>query len=263
MEAKFLDKIEVGGEMKTPFTMIHGEEGVGKTTNATKAEEVLMLMVEDGRGKLKCHHVKPTLLKTYDNLMGFISELLTVPHRYKNVCIDTLDATERLIFDKVCSMNGRKDISSFGYGKGYEKALSLWKMLLDALYALREEKGMGVILLAHSKIERYEDPERDSYDRFVPCLNRHASSLIQGWCDTVLFATKKVYIKSTEEGFNRISKKGVGSDERVFKTTSNPAFVAKNRIGLPLEIPLDWDAYISYYNTTTIKKKSPRKVSVS
>ena len=46
-----------------------------------------------------------------------------------------------------------------------------------------------IVLIAHARIERFENPETESYDRYVPRLHRLASQVVQEWCDEVLFAT--------------------------------------------------------------------------
>jgi hypothetical protein len=42
---------------------------------------------------------------------------------------------------------------------------------------------MMVVLIAHAKIKRFENPETEAYDRYSPRLNKHASALVQEWCD--------------------------------------------------------------------------------
>ena len=129
------------------------------------------------------------------------------------------------------------------YAKGYVFALDAWREVLAGLDALRSERGMQVILIAHAAVEKFANPETETYDRYAPRLNKHASALVQEWCDEVLFATYRVLTKSTDEGFNRKRIQGVGSGERVLKATERPAHVAKNRLGLPDELPLDFRAY--------------------
>jgi hypothetical protein len=106
---------------------------------------------------------------------------------------------------------------------------------------------MACLLLAHAKIERYENPETDSYDRYVPRLQKLASQIIQEWCDEVLFATYKVFTKTSDEGFNRKKAKGIGTGERIIRTTERPTHLAKNRLNLPDELPLDCEAYAQYF----------------
>jgi hypothetical protein len=106
---------------------------------------------------------------------------------------------------------------------------------------------MTVVLIAHAKIERFENPETDSYDRYSPRLHKLASHVIQEWCDEVFFATYKVYTKQADEGFNRKKAKGIGTGERVMFTTERPSHLAKNRLNLPDELPLDWQAYAAHF----------------
>ena len=61
---------------------------------------------------------------------------------------------------------------------------------------------MMVILVAHAKVERFEDPENAAYDRYTPRLHKHAASLIAEWVDAVLFANKKFRVTKENAGFN-------------------------------------------------------------
>ncbi len=64
----------------------------------------------------------------------------------------------------------------------------------------------------------------------------HTSSLARNGRD-------KVHTKTTTEAFDRKRVQGVGSGERTLRTTERPAHVAKNRVGLPDELPLDYRLY--------------------
>lgn len=103
-----------------------------------------------------------------------------------------------------------------------------------------------IILLAHAKVERFEDPEEAAYDRYSPRLNKHAAALVSEWCDAVLFATRRIVTKTEDAGFNRKRAKAtaVGKDggERVLRCVGGPSAIAKNRYSLPAELPLDWSA---------------------
>ena len=118
--------------------------------------------------------------------------------------------------------------------------------MLDGLSALRDQRGLTVILIAHAKIERFEDPQTEAYDRYMPRLHKSASALISEWCDEVLFTNYRVFTKSQDEGFNRTRVQGLGSGERVLKTTERPAHLAKNRLNLPDELPLAWSEFAKF-----------------
>jgi hypothetical protein len=57
--------------------------------------------------------------------------------------------------------------------------------------------------------------------------------------DSVLFANFKVYTKGKEGQ----KHKAVGDGTRVMYTDRRPAYDAKNRFGLPLEMPLSYTEY--------------------
>ena len=101
-----------------------------------------------------------------------------------------------------------------------------------------------MILLSHAKVERYESPDSDSYDRYSPDLHKSSCGMIQEWCDEVLFATWRVYTKKNDEGFNRTRTVAVGGKERYVRTCESASSLAKNRLNLPEELPLEWSAYM-------------------
>lgn len=129
--------------------------------------------------------------------------------------------------------------------------------MLDGLDALRNERGMQIILIAHAQIERYANPETDTYYRYSPRLHRLASALVQEWCDEVLFASYRVHTKVTKEGFDRRRVQGIGTDERILRTSERPAHVAKNRLGLPDELPLDYRVYAAFARGETPEITNP------
>ena len=90
-------------------------------------------------------------------------------------------------------------------------------------------------------------PENAAYDRYSPRLHKHAASLISEWVDAVLFATKRLRISKDGDSRSIASPIGADGGTRVLRTNGSPACLAKNRFGLPNEIPLNWDAFIEAY----------------
>jgi len=241
---KLLEQVMSGKTPAPRRVMLYGVQGVGKSTWAACAPKPIFLQTEDGLGEIDCD--KLPLSTTYDGSMKALSALYMEPHSYQTVVIDSLDWLERLIWVEVCRKRNVESIEDIGYAKGYIFALTQWREFLEGLTALRNDKGMAVVLIAHAKIERFENPETESYDRFVPRLHKLAAAVVQEWCDEVIFASYKVYTKQTEEGFNRKRAQGIGTGERIIRTQERPAHVAKNRLNLPEELPLDWNAYAQY-----------------
>ena len=235
-----------GRQTRPRRLMLYGVHGIGKSTFAAEAPNAVFLPTEDGIADIDCESYP--LSSCFDQFLHYLQELHDEEHDRSTLVIDSLDWLERLIWGDVCRERQVDSIEDIGYAKGYSFALTQWRQLLAGLDALRLERGMTIVLLAHARIERFENPETDTYDRYVPRLHRLASQIVQEWCDEVFFATYKVYTKTSEEGFNRKKAKGVGTGERVLRTTERPAHMAKNRLqNLPEELPLNWKAYSDHF----------------
>ena len=241
-----LSTIHRGFRLMPPRLVIYGTEGIGKSTTAAQAPKPVFIPTEDGLSQIDCASFP--LARSYREVIDALAALYQEEHDYQTVVLDSLDWLERLIWDEVCRQHDVKSIEKAdgGYAKGYTHALTQWREVLSGLDGLRNDRRMAVILLAHAKVEKFEDPESSAYDRYSPRLHKHAAALVTEWCDAVLFATRKFRTESEDAGFNRTRSIAValGTDggERVLKCVGGPSCVAKNRYSLPVELPLSWAA---------------------
>lgn len=239
-----INQIQRGVQSSPRRTLIYGVHGIGKSIFGAMAEEPVFIQTEDGLGNIACERFP--LASRYADVVTALSELYREEHAYRTVVVDSLDWLERLIWTAVCESRGIESIEDVGYGKGYVFALTNWREVFTGLDALRNDRGMSVILIAHAQIERFANPETDTYDRYSPRLHKQASALVQEWVDEVFFATYAVHTKATDEGFGRKRVQGIGTGERIICTTERPAHVAKNRLNLPEEMPLDYRVYDTF-----------------
>ena len=246
-----LNQIQSGPKPAPRRVLLYGVHGVGKSTFASRAAKPVFNQTEDGLAEIAC--ARFPLANTFDDVMNALMELYAEEHSFRTLVVDSLDWLERMIWADVCRQRNVESIEDIGYAKGYTFALTHWRRIIDGLTALRGHRRMTIILIAHARIERFENPETDTYDRYVPRLHRLASQLIQEWCDEVLCATYKVHTKQTDAGFDRTRTQAIGTGERILRTTERPAHVAKNRLNLPAELLLDWDAYAKFF--TSAKEK--------
>ena len=254
-----LTQVHRGRRPMPPRLMLYGTEGIGKSTFGAGAPAPIFIPTEDGLGEIDCHHFP--LAKSFEEVMEALGDLYREPHDYQTVVVDSCDWLERLIWDALCQQYGVTCIEKVdgGYARGYTHALTHWRRILDGLNTLRMRRGMCVIVLAHAKVEKFEDPEHAAYDRYSPRLHKHATALITEWADAVLFATRKIITQTEEGGFGRerTIAAGLGADggERILRTVGSPACVAKNRYGFPGELPLSWpaimQALVNDTNTST------------
>ncbi|GIW90174.1 MAG: hypothetical protein KatS3mg109_0606 [Pirellulaceae bacterium] len=217
------------------------------STFASQAPRPIFVQTEDGLDEIPCD--KFPLAVDYDDVVAALVELRTASHDYETIVIDSLDWLERLIWDKLCAQYGVNSIEKVdgGYARGYTHALAFWREVIEHLSELRLQRGMVVLLIAHSKVERFEDPESTAYDRYSPRLHKHAASLICEWCDAVLFATRRFRTQTEDAGFGRTRTvaQPIGRDggERILRCVGGPACVAKNRYGIAEELPLSWNDF--------------------
>lgn len=219
-----------------PRILIYGPQGIGKSTFVSNSMNPVLIQTEDGLGKLDIPAYP--LASSYTDVMTSLTELATVDHSFNTIAIDSADWLEPLIWKQVALEAGKKTIEDIGYGKGYVLALDLWREYIEALNYLRDAKNMTVIQTAHAHIKKFDNPETESYDRYEIKLHKAASALLLEHSDIVMFAN--YYVGVTKDGAGlKERKRAVGSGERILYTEERPAAVAKNRYGLPSEIPFD------------------------
>lgn len=238
-----LSSITKTGGPKPPRIMVYGPGGVGKTTLGAGTPKPVFLFTEDGAGALNLDAFP--IAQSFADVMEAITTLYSEEHDFETFVVDSVTHMEPLIWGQVCTERGVQSIEDVGYGKGYVMALDLWRQFLDGITALRDHKGMTVLLIGHSEVKRFDDPTTDAYDRYQPRLHQRAADLVVETMDAVLFATQQTIVTSEEVGFNNKRKRGITTGRRLLYTQEAPAWRAKNRYGFPLELDLSWDAIAS------------------
>lgn len=233
-----LKSIRKNDAMAAPRIMVYGVEGIGKSTFGAGAPNPIYILTEDGLGSLNVDHFP--LATSFADVMDAIASLYKENHAFETVVIDSLDWLEAIIQREIEQKYDAKDLA---YGKGSLIAAERWREILDGLNALRNDKGMAVILIAHTTIKRFDSPEVEPYDRYQPKLQERSNAVVREWADAVLFANYKTIVKKDDVGFNQTNNRGISTGERLLFTSERPAYMAKNRYNMPESIPLSWDAF--------------------
>jgi hypothetical protein len=234
-------------DTRPPRIVVYGVAGIGKTTFAACAPSPVAIWTEDGAGTLDIAGFPKAT--SFADVLQALGVLYAEEHPYKTLIVDSLDWLEPLIWEHVCAQNGKKSIEDFGFGKGYLAAMDAWRQFLDGVNAVRDKKNMAVVLIAHHRVKRFDSPETEPYDRYEMKLHDRASALVQEHSDIIGFANYRVMTTSTDAGFNNKVRRGIGTGERLLHLVEKPAFVAKNRYGMPESIPLDWGTFAALVPT--------------
>lgn len=242
-----LSNIQTGLSPEPVRILIHGTEGIGKSTFASFATDPIFIQTEDGLGQLDVPRFP--LAENWDSVMGHLSTLLDEKHDYGTVCIDSMDWLEKLAVQKTLAVHfeGKDSLAEIDYGKGYALLIPLFENLIKSLNSLRKIRKMNAVLIAHTKMEKIEDPSGTSYDQYAPRLDKRVNSIVKEWPDLIGFATHDIRREKLDEGFNktRTVAKAVKEDgnDRTLYLEATPAIVAKSRYKLPKKMPLDGEKF--------------------
>lgn len=249
--------ITSGIQARAQRVVIYGTEGIGKSTLAAQFPDPLFIDTEGSTSNMDVKRLdKPTSWTMLMNQIAFVKANPTV---CKTLVIDTIDWAESLAIENVCSMHGKRGIEDFGYGNGYTYVREEMGRLLDKLQEL-VDIGINVVLTAHSQLRKFEQPDEDgAYDRYELKLGKKTSSqtapVVKEWCDLLLFCNYKTMVMTSET-----KKKKATGGQRVMYTTHHPAWDAKNRHGLPDELPMDFAAIAHIFNSSS-QKESKKQAS--
>ena len=155
--------------------------------------------------------------------------------------IDTVDWAEQLCIADLCAKNGKSGIEDFGYGKGWEFEKESFGKFLNKLTEVINA-GINVTPDRARGSPKFEQPdEMGSYDRWEMKLGSKTtnkiSPLIKEWADIVLFCNYKTVVVQTDKDGKKHKAQG---NRRVMYTQHHPCWDAKNRYGLPEEIPMEY-----------------------
>lgn len=225
---------------RSPLSMVvYGPPGVGKTSFAAEflepgfvidpQEEGIRTLVEYGLCK------KPKWIEeaaAFPGLLKLCERIASGKMGIRTAVFDSLTGFEKLCFQYHCKEYFDDDWSSKGFYSYYagpkNAAKTDWPRFLDALDMIRAE-GINVILIAHSVVKPFANPEGQDYDRYKPYIDNETWLNTNRWAKAVLFYT--YHVETEKKGPKAKAKTDI--EERHIYTQWCPAYEAKNQYGLP------------------------------
>ena len=218
-----------------PKIIIYGQPGVGKTTFAASAGAVL-LDCENGAGVVP-GLVRTPYLQSWLEMRRWLAEMVDRPSdpAFAALAIDTIDwMVQRIVEHVVVDLDGKSpnDITNTlgtahgGYFKAREIVQNIvYRELLPMLNAVADRR-VPIILLAHAANTKITTPEGFDQRLATPDLPQWIAPPFVEWADAVLYAYRE-------------------GEQRVVRTEGTSVILAKNRYGLPAELPLSWNALVA------------------
>ena len=219
--------------------MVYGPPGIGKSTFASTAPKPIIIPTERRLDQITV--AKLPTPKNFAQLYAQVEALDKEEHEYQTIVLDTLDATEVLIWQRVCAEGKCKSIEEFGggYGKGYTRAREIWTGLLSQLSEMSER--FNVLLLAHSHLKTISDPMLSAaYDLHKIKIHDKSAEIIRQMVDLILFANLDVTL--AKETTKARKGRGIISGDRLLWTAPTTGIEAKNRYNLENPMPFEWEA---------------------
>lgn len=221
--------------------VLYGAEGVGKSSLAARFPNPVFIDTEGSTDSMDVRRLpKPT---SWQMLCDMVTFIMNGGAPCSTLIIDTFDWAEQLCIDALCAKHSKKGIEDFGYGNGYVYEREDIARFLTTLEDV-SLRGINVVITCHAATRKYELPEEaGQYDRWELKLGKKTGSqispLVKEWADMVLFLNYKTHVYATDD---KGKKHKAAGRERVMYTSHHPCWDAKNRCGLPDEIPLAYES---------------------
>jgi len=230
-----------------PRIAVYGTSGIGKSTFGAAAPSPIFIPTEDGAAALSV----PTfpMIRQWKNADGTaltdaFNFLATGEHTFQTAVLDSADWTENILKEQVAKDYGidayDTNHKSLAYGRGGRALEEYWRKICDSFTYLRDTRGMGSIIIAHSQVKRFDDPTTEAYDRYILDLQKDSAAVIMEWADIVLFCNTQTAVVTEKVGIGGEKKRGVGPAERFMFTQETAAFKAKCRWPVPAKLPLSY-----------------------
>lgn len=236
--------------------VVYGPEGIGKSTFASRFPEPLFIDTEGSTKDMDVARTEPP--SSWSALLDQAGYVKVHPEVCRTLIIDTADWAEMLCISQVCSKNHKNSVEEFGYGKGYVYVQEEFGRLLNLLSEV-VDSGVHVVLTAHAKMRKFEQPdELGAYDRWEMKLSKGVAPMVKEWADMVLFCNYKTMVVNVDgQGAQKGKNKAQGG-KRVMYTTHHSCWDAKNRYGLPDEVPFEYSSISHIIGQTSTGTAVPK-----
>ncbi len=247
---------------------IYGDEGIGKTGFALQFPTPLRCISINETGYEDLDEIGEVPEGCENEYVSSFSDLLTELRQstdVRTVVVDSLSGFSQLMQEDICSVVYKASdnpLQSYGsFSEGSRIHGPIWTERLEVICNVLRAKGVNVILLGHTKIEKSKNIIATDYQSAMLNMESWPRAVITKWAQAVLYFTMDFQVRTTKkwQGKATEAKADTGLEEevdRIMYTTKHPSHSAKNRLKLPTYLPLGDSAEEAY--ETFVKNLPPK-----
>lgn len=278
----YLEKAKkAGSSPRPPMITVVASPGAGKTSLAGVFPAPLFIQAESSEAVFEAwgEDVQPTVLpllpkasrdgagnvrdSTRDAIKAQLREIATVEHQYQTLVIDSVTALSRLFEHELATRDGVPSVAdaSGGFHKGFIELAAWHNEIIFACDVIRARKGMSIVFLAHTGIQKIKNrpDEGSEYTVFGLDMHKDSSAVYVSNSDVVCYIKKEEFITGQETNRKgQITKFGraMQTGDRILITSGDGKVgyvAAKTRYPMPVEIQLEQGSnpllqYIPFFN---------------
>ena len=246
---------------KPPQITIVAAPGAGKTSLGALFPNPIFIQAEEGMSVFEtwAEELRPVIFPalprankkekicTKDALLDQLRSLAQQEHDFKTLVIDSVTSLHSLFEHEVCEDYEVDNVADAagGFHKGYLVVKEMHSEIKTACDYLRNKKGMTVIFLAHSGVQKMKNrPDAEEYSVYSLDMHKDSIPVYVNLVDAVLYLRQEEFVKggaTDKKGITTKLGKVVQTGDRILVTSGDGriGYVnAKNRYDLDSEIPM-------------------------
>jgi len=240
--------------------IIYGVEGIGKSEFSLQFPGPLRCISvnETGFEDLEDLGVVPEncehhIASDWNDLLGEFRHSTDV----RTVVIDSLSGVAQMMKEDIIKSvysSAQNPLQAFGsFSEGWRIHAPIWAEQLETNANILRGKGINVILIGHTKIEKSKNIISADYQAASLNMESWPRDVLMKWAQAILFMTMDFQLRVTKTWKGTPTEAKVTGDledevDRIIYTTKHPSHSAKNRLNLPPFIHMGGSAKEAYAN---------------
>ena len=220
---------------------IYGGPKVGKTELEASFPGLVVMAWEhpgptiEGRADIKM----TPIIKSFEDGMGFLRWLYKADHGFRTLGIDTITRMSKVFETEIIANDPKKPKgmgdAMGGYGKSYGVLSEMHAKIVLACEALRRDRGMNIVFVAHADVGKFSPPDGETYNVYKLDMHEDSESHYINNSDIIAFIDQKTFVREGDDGKVKVAS----TDQRILTCKSSAAHVSGNRYGITQDIVLE------------------------